>query len=163
MLMTARKASQALVRDGVSLWSANAVLKAGLAGEPERTETSVLYDADRVRDLAQRPTVSWTQLEGLCPAGFFVSRRNCPATGSREEQVAALSDGWGSVCPWRWVVMDIQRSLGADIVETRGFSHMVLEPPGPWFEPMEGCWFPTGRGRPWVLHVGPPCPEKIAG
>jgi hypothetical protein len=52
--------------------------------------------------------------------------------------------------------------LGADIVEVRGGSELVLQLPGPWFDGWEGCWLPTGPGRPWVLHLGPLEPERIA-
>ena len=45
--------------------------------------------------------------------------------------------------------------LGADIVEARGLSQLTLEPPGAWLEVAAEHWLPTGRGRPWVLLLGP--------
>ena len=50
--------------------------------------------------------------------------------------------------------------LGADIVDTRGLSGLVLEPPGPWFGVVDGRWLPTGPGRPWVLSLGALTSEK---
>jgi hypothetical protein len=154
----------------VSAWSAERVLSSGLAGEPIRTGSAVLYEQARVTELAERPTTQWSELDERCPAGIFVSRRAFPVTGSRTDQLAALSGGWSGVCLWTWIVMaqQIQRHghlpfvatvgglvvLGADIVEARGLSQLVLGPPGPWFEVMAQRWFPTGRGRPWVLHLG---------
>lgn len=139
----------------------------------------VLYDDTHVLGLARRPRITWRDVHPMCPAGLFVSRREFPATGSREEQLAALSGGWGDVSPWTWldVVWQIRArgslpfvatvgglvACGADIVGLRRGSELLLERPGPWFEAIDGCWFPTGRGRPWVLSVQRPTPEKIAG
>jgi hypothetical protein len=33
-----------------------------------------------------------------------------------------------------------------------GQTAVALEPPGAWFEAVDGCWLPTGRGRPWVIR-----------
>src|SRR6476646_7922128 len=108
MWITAREACRALALAGVSQRCALRVLGAGLAGGAMRTSNAVLYDKARVIELAQRPTVSWTELDEPCPAGFFVSRREFPATASRERQLASLCSGWGSVCPWNWVCLDHQ-------------------------------------------------------
>jgi hypothetical protein len=184
MLISAREACDLLTRDGVSRRGALKVLAAGLAGPAVRAQHVVLYEGARVEELAARPSIYWPDAAEWSPGGFFVSRREFPATSSRSEQVAALSGGWGSVSPWEWVVvaLQVQRHgpfpfvatvgglvvLGADIVEVRGFSNLVLTEPGPWFDGVAGCWFPTGPGRPWVLHIGAPSrlqarPEKIAG
>jgi len=170
MLIGARRARQLLTRDGVSTWSAQRVLAAGLAGEPTRSGSAVLYDAARVTELAARPSVPWPELDEHCPAGLFTSRRDFPVTGTRADQLAALCRGWSDVNPWAWIAMahQIERFgsfpfmatigglvvLGADIVEARGLSEFVLESPGRWFDALEGGWFPTGPGRPWVLHLG---------
>jgi hypothetical protein len=184
MLISAREACGLLTRDGVSRRAALRVLASGVAGEPVRTRSAVLYDQARVSELAARPSIQWGDAEEWSPAGLFVSRRDVPATASREEQLAALSTGWDSVSPWEWVVAHLQLQqrgpmafvatvgglvlLGADIVEMKGFSTLVLEDPGPWFDGVAGCWFPTGPGRPWVLHIGALTldgarPEKIVG
>jgi hypothetical protein len=179
MLISARKASHLLARDGVSPCTALQVLAAGLAGEPIHTSAMDLYEHERVAELAARPSVWWPEADQLCRPGFFLSRRSFPATAQRADQVAALSGEWGSVSPWRWVVMHHRLTthgsfpfvatvgglvvLGADIVETRGCSELVLEEPGAWFRGWQGRWFPTGRGRPWVLILpAPVAPEKIA-
>jgi hypothetical protein len=171
MYIGARAARELLTRPGVSSWSAERVLASGIAGEPIRTGHAVLYEEARVNELAARPSSQWPEVDQRCPAGIFVSRRDFPATGSRTDQMAALSGGWSGVCPWVWVAMAvrIQRNgylpfvatvgglvvVGADIVEARGLSELVLAPPGPWFEVLDQHWFPTGRGRPWVLYLGP--------
>jgi hypothetical protein len=147
------------------------VLSSGVAGEPVRTPSGDLYEEERVTELAERPSVSRPEVELLCPAGFFVSRRNFPATSPRPEQLAALSNGWDAVSPWQWIAVRFQLEaygsfpfvatigglvvLGADIVEARGLLGLELRNPGAWFDGLEGRWFPTGQGRPWVLHVGP--------
>jgi hypothetical protein len=171
MLMTTRRARQLLTREGVSAWSAAHVLDAGLAGRAIRSGSVVLYEEECVTELAERPSISWPEVERLCPAGFFVSRRNFPATSPRPEQLAALSNGWDAVSPWQWIAVHVQLEaygsfpfvatigglvvLGADVVEARGLLGLELRDPGPWFDGLEGRWFPTGQGRPWVLHVGP--------
>jgi hypothetical protein len=170
MVIGARRARQLLTRRGVSEWSARKVLESGLAGEPIRSGSAVLYDEARVTELAQRPSVQWPEFYARCPAGVFVSRRDFDAAGSRTEQLATLSEGWSAVCPWAWVGMSLRLEmvgyfpfvatvgglvvLGADIVETRGFSRLVLAPPGDWFEAAAGHWMPTGRGRRWFLDLG---------
>jgi hypothetical protein len=177
VLISARKACQFLADAGVSKRCALQVLASGLAGKAVDGGTTALYEHDRVLDLAQRQGMPWSGLAEQCPTGFFVSRREFPATGSREEQLAALSGGWASVSPWRWIAVSSQIDchgsfpfvatigglvvLGADIVGVRSRSELVLERPGSWFEAIEGRWFPTGPGRPWVLHLGRLAPEKV--
>jgi hypothetical protein len=172
MFIGVRRARQLLTRDGVSAWSAQRVLESGLVGEPIRSGSALLYDEARVTELAERPSTPWRELGQRCPEGVFVSRRAFPATGSRAEQVAALSSGWSSVSPWRLVAMShwIQGHgyfpfvatigglvvLGADIVQVRGLSELTLAPPGSWFDVTAGHWLPTGPGRPWALYPGPP-------
>jgi hypothetical protein len=179
MLITGRQACRVLAGAGVSKRCALHVLASGLAGDATRAGAVVLYDHARVEELARRPVVAWSEVcelgltgeVGVGMPGFFVSRREFPATGSRADQLESLGRGWGSVCPWSWVAMSLQIKrygsfpflatigglvvLGAEIVETRGLSELVLESPGPWFDALEGGWFPTGPGRPWVLHLGP--------
>ena len=52
--------------------------------------------------------------------------------------------------------------LGADILGLQGQSELVLGPAGGWYDEVAGCRFPTGPGRPWVLHLGLLSPAKIA-
>jgi hypothetical protein len=167
-----------LARDGVSPWTALQVLGSGVAGEPVHAGAMSFYDQAKVEELAARPMVRWPDAMKWSPGGFFVSRRSFPATSPRAEQVAALTGGWGSISPWEWVTAGLQLKqhgalpfvatvgglvvLGADIVELRGLSQLVLEEPGPWFDDVAGRWFPTGPGRPWVLHLGTLGPEQPA-
>jgi hypothetical protein len=176
MLVSSREACQWLAKVGLKRSSAQRVLDAGLAGEPTRTRGAVLYDADRVRALVERPELTWGDMVGLCPAGFFVSRRAFDVTRTHDEQLAAARCGWADVSVWRWVAVEFQISqqgslpflatvsgcvaLGADIVGVRRGSELELEPPGPWFEAVADSWFPTGPGRPWVLHLGPLCTSE---
>jgi hypothetical protein len=140
MLISAREACDLLIRDGVSRRGALKVLASGLAGPAVRAHHVVLYDQARVEELAARPSVHWPDAAEWSPGGFF------PFVATVGGLVA----------------------FGADIVEVKGFSKVVLEQPGSWFEDVAGCWFPTGPGRPWVLYVGALAagragPEKIAG
>jgi hypothetical protein len=178
VLISAREASRLLTRDGVSRRAALRVLGSGLVGDPVRTSSVVLYDQALVEELAARPSVHWREAAAWCPSGFFVSRRAFPATRSRADQMTALTGGWGSISPWEWVTAGLRLKqhgalpfvatvgglvvLGADIVELRGLSQLVLEEPGPWFDGVAGSWFPTGPGRPWVLHLGTLRPEQPA-
>ena len=168
-----------LVAAGVGSRGARRVLESGLAGEPVRTRAAVLYDVARVQALAERPTLGLWDLVDRCPGGFFMARRPMDVRLSPAEQLGDLSHGWGEVSRWRWVAMahQVRRQgsiplivtvsgfvvLGADIVGLRGFSELVLGPAGTWFDAVAGSRVPMGPGRPWVLHLGPLAPERIAG
>jgi hypothetical protein len=54
---------------------ARRVLAAGLAGEPRRVTTALLYERRRVVELAARPVVPDAELDSACSQGLFVSRR----------------------------------------------------------------------------------------
>jgi len=176
-MISAREACRSLGAAGVSKRRALQVLHAGLAGEVIDGRTVTLYDEDRVQALARRDVLTWPEVEDRCPAGFFVSRREFPALAPRDEQLAALAGGWGEVSPWTWLVAHFQIErhgslpfiatigglvvVGAEITGKRGASEFVLQEPGPWFDGMAGCWFATGPGRPWVLHLGPLALERV--
>ncbi len=178
MLISAREAAEVLEPIGLGRRHADRVLASGLAGEPVRTRSAVLYEAERVRDLAGRRTVGYRELMDRCRAGFFVARRDVDVRLTREEQLARLRGGWGEVSPWAWlgVRLQIERQgslpflatvsgfvvLGADIIGLHSQSELVLGPAGGWYDEVAGCRFPTGPGRPWVLHLGPLSPAKIA-
>ena len=53
--------------------------------------------------------------------------------------------------------------FGADVVELRGFSELVLTEPGAWFDSWARSRLSTGPGRPWVLHLGPIGPVPKPG
>ena len=178
MLVSARQASAILAGVGLSRGSALRVLDSGLAGEPIRTPSALLYQRDRVQRLAASRCVAWDEAVALCPAGLFVARRDLRVGRPRSEQIASLAGGWGGLSPWSWIALHLQIvdygsvpfiatvagyvALGADIVATGPRSSLVLGEPGDWFEAVVGCRLPTGRGRPWVLHLGPLAPERIA-
>jgi hypothetical protein len=179
MWMSSRDARAVLATIGVSSRGARRVLGSGLAGEPVRTRSAVLYDEERVQALVERPTLGFPDLVDHCPEGVFVARRQVDARLTRAEQLVHLSGGWGAVSTWRWVAMAHQIRqhgslpfvatvsgfvvLGADVKGLLGFSELVLGPSGPWFDAVADCRIPTGPGRPWVLHLGPLAPERIAG
>jgi hypothetical protein len=170
MLMSAREACAALSSLGLSRGQGQRVLAAGLAGDPIRTRSALLYDERQVRALVERPTISWPEVHELCAAGVFVSRRVIDPTRSPAEQIEALSSGWGSVSPWSWWELGCQIRAhgsiafvatvagfvvcGGDIVGLRDGSRLLLEPPGEWFGSFVGHRFPSGPGRPWVLRLG---------
>ena len=171
MLIGSNEACAVLAQCGLGRRHAQQALVAGLAGEPRRLRSRVLYDRDRVRELAARPQLGWSQLVELCPDGVFVSRRPVTVTDSRAEMVAALSGGWGELSPWKRVAMQLQIEvcgslplvatlagfvvLGADVVAVRGFDRFVMTEPGAWFERLVRTQLRIGPGRSWVLHLGP--------
>ncbi len=154
------------------------VLNSGLAGTPVRTRSAVLYEQERVERLVTSRSVPWSEVLALSPAGVFVARRDVLVTRPRAEQVATLAAGWSGLSPWRRLALHLQLvdygrmpfiatiagcvAFGAEIVATGPQSSFVLEEPGEWFGSIDRCWLPTGRGRPWVLHLGPFAPARIA-
>jgi hypothetical protein len=170
MLMTARAASLLLGRLGLSRRHADAVLAAGLAGEPEVTSAALLYDRDAVDALLARPRVDDGVLATVGPPGLFVARR----PGS----VEAIASGW-PMSPYTAVelVVGAQRrgfvplvatlggfvTLGAEILDVqpepgstnlRPSRRLTLRPAGEWFEAYRERRLPTGPGRPWALLRG---------
>ena len=154
---------------GFSSWHARKALANGLVGEPIRAGGVHLYEQERVHELAQRPVVTWRRVFEICSEGVFVARRDLDATRPVTELLGEVSLGWDGVNPWEWLALRDQVRqrgslpflatsggvviLGADIVGTRPGAGFLLAEPGGWFEPLEGCRFPSGPGRSWKMHL----------
>jgi hypothetical protein len=171
MLISGRDARSLLESAGLSSRHARIALLSGLVGEPLRTNHVHLYDQDRVRELAGRPSISWRQVNDACPTGIFVSRRAIDVTRPGAEQIGQVCGGWGDVDPWCWFAMGLHLAdhgslpfvatvsgfvvLAADIEGLRDGSELVLAPAGSWFGALERRRFWTGPGRPWELQLSP--------
>lgn len=170
-LVSSREALSVLRAAGVGARSAERVLATGLAGEPVRTRSALLYDEERVRRLAERPVLPGRALAEHCPQGLFVARRDLPPGLTRQDQERCFAAGWGGVSVW--VVLRLQLEIarvgprpfvactggfvtfGAEITRVggdRGSVTFELSAPGPWFGAFEGSRLRTGPGRPWVIH-----------
>jgi hypothetical protein len=177
--ITQREAAFVLAEIGLGRAQARQLLTCGLAGPGLRTSGAVLYEADRVRDLATRAFVDEGTLAGACPRGIYVARLARAASfdaslpwSVRAQMVAcqpsmppmtraliaARVAAIGSI-PWIVTICGFV-ALGADAVQVMrdhgGGTAFRLEEPGPWFDMVEGRCFPTGRGRHWVLWLPRP-------
>jgi hypothetical protein len=151
---------------------ARLVLRAGLAGEPIRTRSALLYDAEAVRALAERPRVTGDELEAF-PTGLFVARLSrdtrvdvrAPWTETSDAVsirpamptlTAALTGVRMQVWGLPWVA-----TLCGYVVfcaEARGFLaakpgsvRFDLHEPGEWAAALAGRLLATRPGRPWSL------------
>src|SRR5205814_1532603 len=95
VMVTGRQAASLLSVVLPTREHARLVLRAGLAGAPLRTSAVLLYDADRVVALAQRPPVSAEEVVTACPSGLNVGRRSrgmrVEVTAPWEERAAQVS------------------------------------------------------------------------
>jgi hypothetical protein len=170
VLISQRGAAELLADSGVARRQARQVLAAGLAGPPVRAAGALLYERDRVRELARRPRASAALVDEACPWGLFVARRFVDVTQAVAVQREAASDGWDfSIWTSVWLRFHIQQegfmpfvvtvgsfvALGADLRECRtsraGGFRVALEEPGPWFAALRGHRVALGPGRPWVV------------
>jgi hypothetical protein len=179
MQLTTRE-SQILIcgRTGLASEQARRLLVAGAAGPGELVGRSTLYDADRVHDLAARPAVDLGRLAHTCPCGLYVARldRASPlsvsASWADQARVAAAQPplppltrasinvrigAWGPL-PWLATISGLvvfgAQAEGAH-TEASGRTRFQLAPPGAWFDAVADRWFPTGRGRHWVMWLPP--------
>lgn len=94
VMVSAREASRIIETEaGVCRQQSRRALLAGVAGPGLRAGGSLLYDAHRVREIAQWPEVDHDALLALCPAGVFVLRLSQGAVdpgGSWRARAAAL-------------------------------------------------------------------------
>ena len=168
MLISGREAALRLAEIGMPRRQARLALGAGLAGEPVRTRSAVLYDSARVDELVGRPPVSPGALARECPGGLFVDRRvvdvrRLEVVGSAA--VESVDLGWLSGAIF---AINVRRDplpyvatvcgfvvLGAEIIDIRpdggGRHHLQLAPPGAWFEAWRGRRWRTGPGRAWSV------------
>lgn len=174
--LTGRGASRRLMGVVGSDEQARLLLRTGAAGPGEPTTGGVLYDEQRVEDLAARPRVAPAELSRGCPQGLYicrVSRRLAidvtdpwavtaerlsrkPPMPTMAGALLSVRVGITGRLPWVATVSGFV-VFGADLT---GFEELPggdeqrfrLEPPGPWFAGLEGRWLRNGRGgRPWHL------------
>lgn len=169
-MISARSATGVLQSAGLGGRQARRVLDCGLAGPPLPTSAALLYDRDRVIELAGRPELDGATADAATPGGLFVARRDVDVLAPEGEQRATLRGGWG-FSPLAALIVRVRVAqhghvplvatvggfvvTGANILEVLGSSdgyHLVLREPGPWFETFRARRFPTGPGRPWVLR-----------
>ena len=165
-LLTQRAATERLRSLGIGPRQARQVLDAGLAGEPLRTSTALLFDSERVEDLMRRPVLSWAEVDEVCPSGLLVARRSAdqlqdawtlPLYARLEISRVAQADGQlPMVATTGGFVTD-----GAGIVDTHGEGtargrrdtcRLDLVEPTSWFRSFHERRLPTGPGRPWRFH-----------
>ena len=89
-----RQAAQVLAGAGLNRSRARQVLAAGLAGEPIRTPSALLYDGATVQALAERPVLSWRDVAAMDLHTLFVARGEVDPRLSLRGQVRALSETW---------------------------------------------------------------------
>ena len=170
MLVSAREAAVFLEDAGLCRRQARRVLASGLAGAPLRTRSSLLFDADRVRDLVAWPVADAAAVDAACPWGIFISRRQVDVGAEAADQLASVREDWPLNQLTRvFLGLRIRRhgyfpfvatvsgyvALGAEIVGgslRRGNAVFDLQEPGEWFEVLRGRQFPSGPGRPWVIR-----------
>ncbi len=176
MALTARAAARLLVDFGVTRNQTRQLLADGFAGAASPMAGALLYDEERVWDLAARSTVSPAEMAAVCRGGLLTARRRVDLARDRDEQLATVSAAW-PFSRYTWIVIDarIKRhgslpvvaawagfvSLGAEIVSTRRVGtqastgvplvELDLVEPGEWFEAFRERRWPTGRGREWSL------------
>ena len=73
-LLSGRQAAQVLAGVGLNRSRARQVLAAGLAGEPIRTSSALLYDAAKVQALTERAIVTWREVAAMDLHTLFVAR-----------------------------------------------------------------------------------------
>ena len=140
------------------------ILATGLAGQGIRTTSSVLYDAERVRELLTRPSLRSPALPPACeralleqrlPPGSDPSTWDVLSNAGIRSLIVLLAvlrrDGFiplvRSSCGF---VVGGGEVVGARLESTRS---IVLEvrPPGTWFEAFDGCRIPSPPGHNWTL------------
>lgn len=150
------------------------VLAAGLAGAPVPYGRALEYDAEAVGALRRRPVIlPSTVLPEQCADGLLVARldpRRSPTDIDR-----LLTGPW-RLSVARSAVLSVLLSRGpvpivgtvagyvlaaADVVGTQADDrgHLVVRPPGGWFEAFRGHRLPTPPGDPLLFWRCSLCPS----
>lgn len=167
-----REAARILADEaGLARPRAERVLTSGLAGEPVRTAAVHLFEAERVRRLAQRPVVDGMELGGRFAGGVFVARRDLDLRVDEHERRSEVATGW-DFSIWVYVMLDSlvrQHGWMPLVATTCGFvtvggeitgaardpatraGTLTIRPPGDWFEPVRAARVVTGPGAPWWM------------
>jgi hypothetical protein len=182
MLVSQREASRLLERAGLTRNRSRRLLASGMAGEPVATAGALLYEAERISELAARPVVSEERLMGACPGVLFVARRDLPLSAPCVEPLAVLAGGWPiSSATALYLDLWIERhgyvplvaticgfvAAGAEIVGVTSdpdgtptfrdplIARFDLRGAGDWFDVFEHHRLDTGPGRAWsILGLG---------
>ncbi len=169
MLISARQAALRLSTIGMPRRQANLALGAGLAGEPLRTSSATLYEAEGIDELVARPVVAAGAVFRECPFGLFLDRRVVDVRrfeaigpmvvedlrlGMWAAAVLGVSISQDGPLPYVWTVCGFVVQ-GGEIVDVTGGPNgrhrLHLNEPGPWFDAWRGRRWATGAGREWSL------------
>lgn len=166
--VSARGAAEILAGDGFSRAMSRRLLATGLAGDPVRTSSATLYDAARVRDLLDRPSVDVDRLPSPCDRVMLESR---VAADSTADDWARIGNA-GAVVRVHLQLLVERHGLvpavhtccgfvlgGSDVVGALGLpdnhAYLQVRPPGAWFESFAGRRLHSTAGNPWRLWVQP--------
>ena len=166
MLISAREAARELAAVGVPRRHVRRLIACGAAGPVTRTAGAVLVDGQRVADLAARPRLSEDDVTDACPWGVFIARREVRDPQDREELGRDWRFSiWTMVRLRTWIdrhgfvplVATVSGFVlgGGEItavtqVRAELFS-LAVDPPGAWFERLEGTRIDSPPGRPWMV------------
>lgn len=174
MLISAREAAAVLRALGLSRERARLLLATGIAGEGVRTPGSLLYDAHRVRAVAERPELAPANILDACPHGLFVARlgpgRRVDLSLDPAQRREPATGPWKLSLPM-WATLRVAASrgrsvplvatvsgvvvLGAAITDARSEGEagyrLELDEPGDWYDTLSGRRWLPGRGGPPLL------------
>ena len=167
VLISTREAAKELAVVGVPRRQVRRLIACGAAGPVTRTAGALLVDDRRVADLASRPRLSEADLTEACPWGVFIARREVRGSQDREvlgqdwpfsiwtmARLRAWIDRYGFVPLVATVsgfVLDggqitgVTPQVGAELFD------LALDPPGPWFDRLQGTRIDSPPGRPWMV------------
>jgi hypothetical protein len=130
-----------------------------------------LYDVGQVIELAARPRLTETEIDGLFPRELFIARRDIDVRAPEDEQLSAVRGDW-DLSPWSRVLLRVRCAqhgsvplvatvagfvvLGAEItdvfVASTRHAVLALRGPGDWFESVRGKRLGSGPGRDFVVR-----------
>lgn len=172
MLMSGREAAAVLARKGLTREPARRLLLAGFAGPAVRLRGVLLYEADRVEELADRQPVTFEEWIRACPRGAFVLRtwRDVDVQAPIEEQLERLRLCWWLSIPARILIAEsVHRdgfhpllvtvsghvAVAGEIVGLQRVSQrrtqLLVRPAGAWQEALLGRQVDLGLAGPWQL------------
>jgi len=175
VLISAREAARELAAVDVPRRQARRLIACGAAGPVTRAAGAVLVDDRRVAELAARPHLTEDDVAQACPWGVFIARREVRCFEEADEmswQETRQELGrdwpfsiWTMVRLRTWAdrhgfvplvatvggfVLGGGEITGVTQVRAELFS-LAVDPPGAWFERLEGTRIDTPPGRPWML------------
>lgn len=121
-MLTSRQAEARLLDElGITRRRARRVLACGLAGDPQRTTASLLYDEAQLDALIERPSVSAAVLHRHSASGLFIARRDVDVRLPETDRLARLSGGWRVSLPTViWIRWQAERHGSMPLVATVG-------------------------------------------